>query len=86
MRIELGRFLISFNKPDRKSPLLSRQGWTFLLGFGIGKRTFNLGYRSNAKLAKAEKSVGPPVGLQPVWIQSWRWRRWYFVILTIVKD
>lgn len=86
MRIALGKFLISLNKPDPESSLLIRQGWTFLMALSIGKRTFNLGYRSNSLPAKTSKSAGPPAGLQPVWIQTWRWGRWYFVILTNVKD
>jgi hypothetical protein len=86
MRIKLGRLLISVYRGDPKAhPKVARAGWGFVIGLGIGKRTFNLGYRSNARPVK-RKSAGPPAGLQPVWLQSWHWGRWYFIILTSVKD
>lgn len=87
MQIKIGRFFLSMGRPDPKADSkLARGGWCFLMAFSFGKRSFNLGYRSNAKPLKYAKESGSTGGLSSVWQTTWRWGRWYFVILTNLKD
>jgi hypothetical protein len=86
MRLKFGRLLISISKGDKTAlPETARAGWRFLIALGVGKRTFNLGYRSNSRPSKYRKTKEPAL-FKPVWMQNWRWGRWYFVILTDLKD